>query len=85
MAATAAPLPAPSPSPPAACDGNGIVGGGEGGEVRDEQLPKSQVLPLLRRGPRLHRRPQLRQLRLLRCPKLYLAISSEAMPKYLFV
>jgi hypothetical protein len=56
-------------------DGNGIVGGGEGGEVRDEQLPKSQVLPLLRRGPRLHRRSQQRQLRLLRCPKLYLAIS----------
>jgi hypothetical protein len=61
------------------------VGGGEGGEVRDEQLPKSQVLPLLRRRPHLHRCPQLRQLRLMRCPKLYLAISSEAMPKYLFV
>lgn len=39
--------------------------------------PKSQVLPLLRRGPRLHRRPQQRQLRLLLCHELYLAISSK--------
>jgi hypothetical protein len=53
------------------------VGGGEGGEVRDEHFSKRKSLLLLRRGPRLHRRPQQRQLRLLRSPKLHLAISPE--------